>query len=160
MSRRVTRDEALRLLRDVPCAMCELADDAHAPDDIVASTPHALVRLDRFAAAHGHLMVVLRAHETAVERLPYDAWEALQRLAWRASRVLADEVSPRRVWVASLGAPDPLPMSSPHVHVHVVPVFGEGEAARPARVLSWSEGVTVYDDAEARALVAALRARW
>jgi len=41
-----------------------------------------------------------------------------------------------------------------------VPVFGEGEAARPARVLSWSEGVTVYDDAEARALVAALRARW
>lgn len=160
MSRRVTRDEALAHVPDAPCVMCLLADDAHAPDDVIASTPHAVVRLDRLAATHGHLMVILRPHETAVERLPQDAWEALQRLAWRASRALADEVSPRRVWVASLGAPDPLPMSSPHVHVHVVPVFGEGEAARPARVFSWTEGVTVYDDGEARALVAALRARW
>lgn len=160
MSRRASREEALAHALNVPCVMCCLADEARSPDDLVAADAHTLVRLDRLGASHGHLMVILRAHETAVESLPWDAYEALQRAAWRASRVLAEVVSPRRVWVASLGSPDPLPMSCPHLHVHVVPVHGAGEETRPARVFSWAEGVTVYDDDEARALVSALRARW
>lgn len=160
MSRRASREEALTHALDVPCVMCALADEARSPDDLVATDAHTLVRLDRLGASHGHLMVILRAHETAVERLPWGPYEALQRAAWRASRALAAVVTPRRVWVASLGSPDPLPMSCPHLHVHVVPIHGVGEETRPARVLSWTEGVTMYDDDEARALVGALRARW
>ena len=160
MSRRASREEAFAHTLDVPCVMCALADEARSPDDIVASDAHTLVRLDRLGASHGHLMVILRAHKTAVERLPWAPYEALQRAAWRASRALAEVVSPRRVWVASLGSPDPLPMSSPHLHLHVVPVHGVGEETRPARVFSWAEGVTMYDDDEARELVDALRARW
>jgi hypothetical protein len=41
-----------------------------------------------------------------------------------------------------------------------VPVFESDERARPAHVFSWSSGVLVYDDEEARALAARLRAAW
>jgi len=160
VSRRASREEALAHTLNVPCVMCALADEAYAADDVIASDALTLTRLDRLGASHGHVMVILRAHETAVERLPWAPYEALQRAAWRAARALAAVVSPRRVWVASLGSPDPLPMSCPHVHVHVVPIHGAGEETRPARVLSWAEGVTMYDDDEARALVDALRAQW
>jgi hypothetical protein len=88
------------------------------------------------------------------------AYEALQRAAWGASRALAAVVAPRRVWIAALGSADPLPMSSPHVHVHVIPVTACGEDARPARVLTWSNGVTVLDDDEATGLASSLSLAW
>lgn len=160
MSRTVSREEALLALpslRTGGCAMCQLADPAHAPDDVALVSEHAVVRLDRFGASHGHLLVVLRGHETRAEALAWEPYEAMQRAAWRASRAVAAVLRPRRVWTAALGAPEPLPMSFPHCHVHVIPVHEGGEAARPARVLSWTNGVVVYDDGEALALVHALR---
>ena len=62
-----------------------------------------------------------------------------------------------RVYVASLGAVQALPMSFPHHHTHVVPIYETGERARPANVFSWSSGVVRYAQAEARELRASLR---
>ena len=103
------------------------------------------------------LLAVLRDHETRVEALDWPRYAALQRMAWRALRALAAALDPVRVSVAALGAPEALPMSFPHAHVHVVPLYEGGEAARPVRVLSWTHGVVVYDDHEAAALVRRLR---
>jgi hypothetical protein len=44
--------------------------------------------------------------------------------------------------------------------VHVLPLYETGEGARPAHVFSWSAGVLVYEDEEARDLAARLRAAW
>lgn len=162
MSWRIPRDEALAALTAAPdgCAMCALADPARDPHHVVAACDDAVVRLDLYGSTHGHLLVVLRGHETRIEALAWTRYEALQRAAWRASRALARALAPRRVWVASLGAPEALPMSFPHAHLHVVPIHEGGEAARPARVLSWSSGVVVYGDEEARTLVDSLREAW
>jgi diadenosine tetraphosphate (Ap4A) HIT family hydrolase len=85
MSRTIPRDEALRAL-DVwagdPCVMCRLAEPSHAADEVLFATEHAVVRLDRFGATHGHLLVVLRGHETRLEALPWARVEALHHAAW------------------------------------------------------------------------------
>jgi diadenosine tetraphosphate (Ap4A) HIT family hydrolase len=140
--------------------MCALAHETYTPDDVVRVRDGALVRLDRLGCTHGHLLVVPEGHPTRLERLSRARYLALHALAWEASRALSRVLEPRRVWVAALGAPEPLPMSFPHGHLHVVPLYVSGEAARPARVLTWSEGVVVYDDDEARALVLELRRAW
>lgn len=160
MSRRLSRDEALAALRasgDDRCAMCLLADPAHLPDDVLFASEHATVRLDRFGATHGHLLAVLRGHETRLESLSWERVQALHHAAWRSSQALRNTLDPARIWTAAMGAPEALPMSFPHCHVHVIPVYEGGEAARPARVLSWTSGVVVYDDDEARVLVRTLR---
>jgi hypothetical protein len=59
-----------------------------------------------------------------------------------------------------LGASAQVPMSFPPFHIHVLPVYESGDGARPAHVFSWSAGVLVYEDDEARELAARLRAAW
>lgn len=139
----------------VPCALAEAPDALRIVDDA-----RAVVVLDRYGCRAGHMMVVLRRHETRVAALPWEDWCALQRLAWEASRALEAALSPKRVFVASLGAVDALPCTFPHVHLHVVPLAEGGESSRPARVFSWREGVVVYEPDEARALSERLRAAW
>jgi diadenosine tetraphosphate (Ap4A) HIT family hydrolase len=51
-------------------------------------------------------------------------------------------------------------MTYSHYHMHVIPVYETDERARPARVLSWSEGVVMYDDAEAREVSGSLARHW
>jgi len=53
-----------------------------------------------------------------------------------------------------------LPQTYSHYHVHVIPVYETDERARPARVLSWSEGVVVYDDGEADGICRELSLAW
>jgi hypothetical protein len=51
-------------------------------------------------------------------------------------------------------------MSFPHYHLHVIPIYEDDERARPARVLSWTSGVVVYEDDEAASLVSDLVRAW
>lgn len=134
------------------CAVCE-RDAA----DVILETPWAQVRLDRFGCTDAHLMVVPLEHVEHGTDLSWEQYAHLQWLAHQASAVLQAEFAPRRVFVASLGASKPLAQSFPHFHVHVIPVYHDDERARPAHVLSWSSGVTIYGDEYARELVARLR---
>lgn len=163
--RRLSKDEALRALADAAppgcCVMCELAAGTRDAELVVHRDADAVVLLDRFAAAPGHLLVVLARHVEHVAALPLDTYQRVQALAWRACRLLDAELAPRRTFVASLGASTPLPTTFPHFHLHVVPLTEDGEAARPARVFSWSEGVWVFESRdEAVALAERLRRAW
>jgi diadenosine tetraphosphate (Ap4A) HIT family hydrolase len=118
--------------------MCHLVERETA----LASTPAAVVVLNRFPLRWGHMLVVLRRHVVTFGDLADAEYDAATGLALRAARALerAFVPPPARVYVASLGtAIEGLPMTSPHLHFHVVPVLGAGE--RPSEVLSWSEGV-------------------
>lgn len=139
------------------CLMCAVTAD---PADVVFETPQAQVRLDRFGCTEGHLMVVPREH---VEHAPEMSWEAYAHLQWlahRASALLQAELRPLRVFIAALGAPKALAQSYPHFHIHVIPVYHEDERARPAHVLSWSNGVTTYSNAYSERLTAHLARAW
>ncbi len=141
------------------CAMCA----AVAPDAarvVLAENRAAVAMLDRFAARPGHVVVVLRRHVEAIAELPFEEYAAVQRLAWGASCALTSVLSPRRVFVASLGAPSRIATSFPHHHVHAIPLTDAAEGDRPAEVLTWSHGVFVFDPGEAERLGEELRAAW
>jgi histidine triad (HIT) family protein len=149
-----------RLLADGErCVMCALAQ-GRGDLAFVAERPHAVVLLDRFACRSGHLMVIPRRHVEQLSELPWDIFLEVQRLTFEAARAIDACLRPPRVFTASLGAASELPMTYSHYHMHVIPVPETDERARPARVLSWSEGVVVYHDDEARELCRQLRSAW
>jgi histidine triad (HIT) family protein len=141
------------------CVMCALAQ-GQADVPFVARNEHAVVLLDRFACRAGHLMIVPTRHVERLSELSWPVFLAVQRLAYEAAHAIDACLKPARVFTATLGAAVELPMTFSHHHVHVIPVYETDERARPARVLSWSEGVTVYDDAEAHELSQRLTAHW
>src|SRR5690606_31164158 len=102
-------------------------------------------------------LVIAKTHIERASDLSWEVFSDLQHLVWQATRVVQRELTPERVYVASLGASQQLPMSFPHHHVHVVPVYSSGQDARPARVFSWSSGVVCYTADESRRLADRLR---
>jgi histidine triad (HIT) family protein len=163
----VDKPEALQLLAaykaSLPahdCSLCALAQHDAAASDAIAVRDHGMVLLNRFGQRRGHLMVLPRGHVEHIHQLSWPAYSALQRLAYDAGIALARVLQPARIFNAVLGSGASLETSYAHLHIHVLPIHETDDRARPARVFSWSEGVTVYDDAEAAALAAELRAAW
>lgn len=141
------------------CVMCRLANAQNA-HNFIAESEHGVVVLDGFAATRGHLLVIAKTHVERAASLEWSVYADLQKLVWQATRVVEVELRPERVYVAALGASRTLPMSFPHHHVHVIPVYETGEKARPAHVFSWSSGVERYAQEEATTLSAQLRGAW
>lgn len=160
----VDKPEALRLLetwkrglRDASCLPCALLREAEPNAHVIAAHEHGVVLLNQFAQRRGHLMVVSRRHVEHAHELGWNAYSELQHLAYDAALALQRVLTPARVFSAVLGSSAALATSYPHLHIHVCPVFETDERARPARVFSWSEGVVVYEEHEARALAQSLR---
>lgn len=104
----------------------------------------------------GHILVLLRPHVIHLADVPLTLWQDLNTEAWRMARALRACLAPSRVWVASLGAQrEDLPMTSPHLHVHVIPLGDEDP--RPREVLTWQNGVVDAEPGEWQHLVRALR---
>lgn len=170
--RRLSKAEALALVageaaaieeRFAGCAMCAVVDAlATSPlrSAVLAENEVAVAMLDRFAARPGHTVVVLRRHVESVATLSWEEYAAVQRLAWEAARALTAALSPVRVYVAALGATRRIATSFPHHHVHVIPLSDGGEGDRPAQVLTWSNGVHVYEPGELDAWTDRVRAAW
>jgi histidine triad (HIT) family protein len=166
----VEKPEALVLLADNRrallgaddgCVMCALVRRAHeTPAELLAESEHGVVVLDRFGSRIGHSLVISRRHIEETTALGWPIYADLQRLAYEASAVLERTLAPVRTFLAVLGASAQVPMSFPPFHIHVLPVYESGDGARPAHVFSWSAGVLVYEDDEARELAARLRAAW
>jgi diadenosine tetraphosphate (Ap4A) HIT family hydrolase len=165
---RVNKDDALQALAehrkalgatDDCCIMCLLASGGGSPEP-VWETQQAVVLLDRFGSRPGHLMVIAKDHIQDLTDLSVDAYLDFQRLAHDAACALEGALAPTRIFVASLGAPQAVPMSFPHFHLHVIPLFESDERARPARVFSWTDGVVLYEDDAAERLVRKIRAHF
>jgi diadenosine tetraphosphate (Ap4A) HIT family hydrolase len=140
------------------CVMCALA--RAGGDACIAQNRHAVVMLDRFACRSGHVMVIPRTHVERISELDWDVFIDVQRLVFEAAHAVEICFKPARVFTATLGAAAELPQTYSHYHVHVIPVVETDERARPARVLSWSEGVVIYDDDEASRICRELVASW
>lgn len=169
MPRTIEKPEALELLEKnrrelLPngegCVMCALVRRARESSELLAESEHGVALLDRFGSRVGHVIIVSRRHVEDTAELSWEAYSDLQRLAYDASGVLRTTLGPARIFIAILGASSELPMSFPHFHIHALPVYDTDERARPAFVFSWSAGVLVYSDEEARELSTRLRAAW
>lgn len=145
--RLVTREQAVEKLQALAipgCLMCAFGTPALAAQ-IAVRTKLALVVVPRFVLRPGHTLVVLREHVTTFTQAGGDAWAEATELARRVAIVMEQAHRPSRCYVASLGAgEDGVPMSSPHLHLHVVPV--QEPDARPHDVFTWRNGVYEEDD--------------
>jgi diadenosine tetraphosphate (Ap4A) HIT family hydrolase len=141
------------------CVMCALANGGARPM-LVAESTHGAVLLDRFGCRYGHLLVIAKQHVERASTLDWAVYSDLQKLVFDATCAIDAYLEPARVFTATLGAAVDLPQTYSHYHVHVIPVHDTDERARPARVLSWSEGVVVYDEAEAEGLCRELSQAW
>lgn len=151
MPRTLDRAAAVALLaEEAPpgCFVCALAEGP-----TVARGEHAALVVPRFQLRPAHVMVVMRRHVTTFAATERAAWLEATDLAWRAARALERVLEPARCYVASLGtAREDVPMSSPHLHLHVIPLQDPDE--RPREVLTWGRGVLVATDAERADLAA------
>jgi histidine triad (HIT) family protein len=144
---------------DTGCLMCALARGVGRPAPLV-ETETSVVVLDRFARRRGHLLVIAKAHVGGTDEVSWELYLEVERLVFEARHALHRAFAPVQIYSAKLGAVAPLPMSFSHFHAHVIPVYETDERARPARVLSWSEGVFVYEEDEATALRRQIVAAW
>ena len=156
----VTREAEALPARFRGCVMCALVAGHPSDREVLAERPGAIAVLGRLVVRRGHVLVVLRRHVESIGAMPWSEYADVQRLAWEAACTLERGLRPRRVFVAALGSATQLPMSFPHHHVHVLPLFDGGEADRPSEVLTWRHGVSLYDGDEARELADTLRRDW
>lgn len=162
MPRLIPKDEAVaqitRELGGRACVMCALAQQA-GPPATIARGQWSKVIASRYPRAWGHLLVVLDAHVTRFSDLSAPQWAEATELARLAARLLERLEEPARCYVASLGAGRVgIPMSSPHLHLHVIPV--DDPDVSPARMLSWDDGVWAAEPQEWEALFERLRHGW
>lgn len=151
MPRRIARAEAVeRALAErggAACLICALRDGVAGPRMVIAEGEHTLVLLSRYPLRWGHALVAIRRHVERFVDVGDAAWAEAGRAALRTARALERTLAPVRVYVASLGATAAdLPMSSPHLHLHVVPLYDPGD--RPSAVFTLSEGTYDGSDAE------------
>lgn len=153
----ITREEALAGLDlGLSCLLCDLQT---MDPLIIAETGSCVVMLPRYASRWGHVMIVVREHLTRFSELSEALWTETSRLALRAARAIETSLAPLSCYVASLGTPrDDLPMTSPHLHVHVIPIYDAAD--EPSTVLTWSRGVHVARETEWQALRDELCAAW
>ena len=152
----ISRADALALVKSAAspgcCPMCDVAVSAPS----LCEGAYAFVTLNRYPLRWGHLLVVTKRHVERFSELGDDEHAEAAALCLRAARAMERELSPPRVFVASLGsARDNLPMTCPHLHWHVVPV-AHGE--RPRDVLTWRHGVLQGSDDEWQLIEARMRA--
>ena len=140
----ISKAEALACLeseRSGSCALCDLCQEGSTPRYVLEEGRHAIALLPRYARRWGHVMIVLREHRTAYRGLPEAHWQEAMRLALRAAQAIESALSPQRCYVASLGAAVPHPLTYPHLHIHVIPVYEASDT--PSTVLTASAGVLV-----------------
>jgi diadenosine tetraphosphate (Ap4A) HIT family hydrolase len=158
MPHRISREEAVaRLPSSDGCALCALVATEDA--DTLGGDGEIVVRLSRYPVQWGHVMVVPRTHVERFGDLELATWLRTNELAHRAARAIEAALAPSRCYIASLGAARAdLPMTFPHVHINVIPVFDSN--ARPREILTWQHGVLDGSEEEWAELRASLSSAW
>ncbi|MEZ4372919.1 MAG: HIT domain-containing protein [Polyangiaceae bacterium] len=148
MPERISREAAVAGIELPPgkCLACELMRGEGAPVSLWEEEDFVCL-LPRLGVAFGQVLIVPRRHVVRFVELPSDTWLRMSALAQRVACAVERCLEPARCYVASLGTPrDDVPMSCPHLHIHVIPVMDSD--ARPAQVLTWSNGVIRAEEAE------------
>ena len=140
---RLSRGQAVSRIEGLDiagCLMCWLMQQPSQRVTRVVERDGAAVVVPQFAVRCGHLLVVPARHVTSMSDLGRAGWAQLCDLAYVASLAVERALTPVRCYIASLGsARSDVPMTSPHLHLHLIPIYQADE--RPAEVLTWRHGV-------------------
>jgi diadenosine tetraphosphate (Ap4A) HIT family hydrolase len=123
-----------------PCFICRMVQgEVQFPENIIYEDNWALVFLDAYPRACGYTLVAPKEHcEQVTADFTMEEYVELQRLVYRVSEAVREEVGAERMYIYTFGSNE----GNSHVHWHVVPLppgvpYDEQQGAWA----SWSKGV-------------------
>ncbi len=145
-------------MRTKPCFVCEIvAGTNEFPQHFIHEDEKAAAFLDAFPRAYGYVLVAPKEHrERVTGDFTVEEYLDLQRLVYRVSEAVREEVGAERMYLYTFGSNQ----GGAHVHWHVVPlppgVPYEGQQGAWAR---WGKGVLEIPQQEKAALAARIGQR-
>jgi len=123
-----------------PCFICRMVQgEVRSAENIIYEDDRALVFLDAYPRAYGYTLVAPKEHrEQVTADFTMEEYLDLQRLVYRVSEAVREEVGAERMCLYSFGSNQ----GNSHAHWHVVPLppgvpYDEQQGAWA----SWSKGV-------------------
>ena len=143
-----------------PCFVCGIMarDPDFAGHHILCEDDDAIAFLSRWPTQRGYALVAPKAHrEQATGDFAVEEYLALQRVVYRVSEAVREEVGAERVYILSLGSNE----GNAHVHWHVVPLppGTPYEDQQFAAVMLETAGALDMPEDEKAALAARIRRR-
>ena len=140
-----------RGFRTEPCFVCRMVDgDILFSENIVYEAERFLVFLDGYPRAYGYTLVAPKEHrEQVTGDFTMEKYIGLQRLVYRVTDAVRQEVGAERMYIFTFGANE----GNSHVHWHVVPLPpGVPYEVEQGKWASWSRGVLEIPRQEMAAL--------
>ena len=112
-----------------------------APENIIYEDDRALVFLDAYPRTYGYTLVAPKEHrEQVTADFTMEEYLELQRLVYRVSEAVREEVSAERMYIYTFGSNQ----GNSHTHWHVVPLSpGVPYDEQQGAWASWSKGVLI-----------------
>lgn len=140
------------------CFVCRVVnEDIRTPDNIVYEDDRTLVFLDGYPRAYGYTLVAPKEHrEQVTDDFTLEEYLDLQRLVYRATEAVREEVGAERMYIFTFGSNQ----GNSHVHWHVVPLPpGVPYEEQQGAWTSWSRGVLDIPSEEMASLATRIGAR-
>ncbi|MGH3146380.1 MAG: HIT family protein [Rubrobacter sp.] len=144
--------------RTEPCFVCRMvAGDVRFSENIIHEDDRFLVFLDGYPRAYGYTLVAPKVHsEQVTGDFTVEEYLDLQRLVYRVTEAVREEVGAERVYIFTFGSNQ----GNAHVHWHVVPLPpGVPYEEQQGNWTRWSKGVLKIPREEMAALAARIGAR-
>ena len=144
--------------RTEPCFVCRMvAGDIRLPENVIYEDEHALVFLDGYPRSYGYTLVAPKEHrERVTGDFTVEEYIELQRLVYRVSEAIREEVRAERMYIFTFGSNEGIS----HTHWHLVPLPpGVPYEDQQGAWTSWSKGVLEIPREEMASLAARIGRR-
>jgi diadenosine tetraphosphate (Ap4A) HIT family hydrolase len=144
--------------RTQPCFVCRMVEgDFEFPENVIRDTEGSLVFLDGYPRAYGYTLVAPKEHhEQVTGDFTIEEYIGLQRLVYRVTEAVREEVGAERMYIFTYGSNQ----GNSHVHWHVVPLPpGVSYEDQQGAWASWSMGILDTPREEMASLAARIGAR-
>lgn len=142
--------------RTGPCFICQIVvRNPDYPAHIVYEDDVAIAFLDKYPRLVGWTLVAPREHrEQVTSDFTVEEYLALQRVVYRVTEAIRQELGAERMYLLSLGSNQ----GNAHVHWHVVPL-PPGVPYEEQQLAAFRKGVLRIPEEEAAALAGRIRHR-
>jgi diadenosine tetraphosphate (Ap4A) HIT family hydrolase len=156
MPRLITRAQALaRLEKEIQPGECLGCAVNRRKDLVLIDGTHAMALLSHYPRNWGHTAVFLKRHVTHLSSVSPGEWLELNEQVRRVGVALEQVLRPLRVFLACTGSVEKLPMTCPHIHFNLIPVYSAAD--KPSSIFTWENGIYEADPAEWDDLFSSLR---
>lgn len=138
------------------CLICWLVNTR--TNYIIEKSKNITVLLSEYPRTWGQIMVLLNQHLTSFNQLSKEQWSEFSEKLLLATQINEKVLNPLRCYVASTGASDNLPMTCPHIHFNVIPVYNEDD--RPSNIFTWKNGLYAAEKDEWEELFNEIKKEW